>query len=458
MTRACLAGLLSTVFLWACGLPTKRAHDGATPADAELDAAFRRETHRGAVLGGLYNCNDLDVVPAGLPNATTLVSMVQGLVDVEVLQIWAGGEITVNSLSGPPENCTHVPVSVSVMDVNGDGRKDLVVLDLCRNWVALDDGAGGYSVQHLDDFASGMSSAIVSVSASSTDGTELLVAGTYTWARADALPSPLLDSGSLMNYLELPSSQSLRVPVSSPFLEVPGQEGRVDQLILQGQNVMAVSDLTRLDSGVSISQPRILPLGAVEPPYLEPFDGLDHLQLLRMAGCSDAALAIGVFRQNAGRPSRQLQLVTLSTAEYLTHEIETPFSISAFGLATAATGRTFVGMIGKDVQGDVFGLAEVLGCGNVKSIGSWPTTFDWRTPDAPAFLDLGPTVPKTDGIRLLGLMDIRGVRERLSFTNYDGYTVRTWSVFLDDIDSRVAVPVVQTTTIHEERKDLAYVD
>ena len=429
-----------------------RVNDGS-------DATFRRETHVGVVVGGLYNCNDLSVIPATRTDPIGLASMVQGFANVEVLRLQPAGGIEVKTVSGPPENCTHVPVSISVMDVNGDARKDIVVLDLWRAWVGLDDGDGGYLVRPLDDFVAGLPIAINSAKASGPDGTDFLITGAYAWARVDAFSQSLLDAGSLMNYLELPSYQCLNVPVSSPFLSLPGQNGGGDQLLLQGQAVIALSGLSASASGIATSQTHILALGAVEPPYLEPFDGLDHLQLARVAGCPDMALAIGVFRKAVKGVSRQLQLVTFSTDKYLTHEIATPFSVSTFGITAVADGRVFVGMVGKDAQGDVFGLAEMLGCGKVNSIGSWPTTFDWRTPDAPAFLDLGQTVPKTDGIRLLGQTDtVGGHGERLIFTNYDGYIMRTWSIFLDAFDAGNIMPTLQTTTIHEERKDLAYVN
>jgi hypothetical protein len=89
----------------------------------------------------------------------------------------------------------------------------------------------------------------------------------------------------------------------------------------------------------------------------------------------------------------------------------------------------------------------------------WRTSFDWRTPDAPAFLEAGPRVVKTDGIRLLGRTRPRGSgssEEDYTFTNYDGFVVRTWRFASEAIRAGNAIPALEETRIHEERTDLAF--
>jgi len=258
--------------------------------------------------------------------------------------------------------------------------------------------------------------------------------------------------------LEMPQALSLATPVFSPFVVVPGAGTRSDQLLLQGRAVLAISPVSTDFADGATSTNNILTLGAVESPYVEPFDGLDHLQILKSDGCPDVALAVGAFRSSVNGVSRQLQLITFGEDYYLTHEIATSFSVTTFGLAAVADGRVFIGMVGKDSHGDVFGLIQVASCGMVSIIGTWPTTFDWRTPDAPALLDLGPSVPKTDGVKLLGrtekTSDVSG--ERMTFTNYDGYILRTWAVSLETVDAGQAIPSLEAVMIHEDRKDLAY--
>jgi hypothetical protein len=474
--------VLAPVLLIACG-SGKLAHLDAAAADTDRsevsatqleaspspseastllsEAGERRETHLGLSIGGLYACNDLLVAPESGSTPSTnrsLVSVVQGLTSIEILRSRPEGGYDVSTLFGPTETCTHMPASIAILDVNGDMKKDIVVIDPCRDWVALNSGDGGYLVQPLDAFFGRLPTATNAASATGYGSSDVLVTGEYFWSRGDLPSSSSPDAGSLAAYLEMPQSLWLATPVFSPFFVIPGRNGSSDRLVLQGRAAFAFIAVAPGEAEQNSSAATILPLVAVEPPYLAPFDGFDHLQLLRMDGCPDIALAVGAFRAAVSGVPRQLQMITFSDNGYYTNELLTSFDVTTFGMTTSVDGSVIVGILGKDAQGPVFGLAQVSSCGVWTNVGEWPTSFDWRTPDAPAFLDLGPTVPKTNGIRLLGQTEMAtdSLTEQITFTNYDGFVVHKWSFLLEAIQAGRATPTLETTIIHEQRTDLAY--
>lgn len=424
------------------------------------DEGWAGETHRGASTVGIYNCNDLEPISTSAPPTTSqpLVSVVLGLTNIEVLRARLTGGYDAVMLVGPSEPCTHTPLAVAVMDVNEDSREDIVVMDICRNWVALDDGSGGYSVERLDDFIPGVPSAIAATKARTQGGETVLVSSGFNWTRVDSPVSSLAAPSTFT--MQVPGSIWIQVLVSRPVLILPGKNGDQDEVLEQAIAQFGAFPVTFGNSGHSAPAVKAISLEAVGAPYLRPFDGLDHLQLARIDGCLDMALAIGAFRPDVHGVPRQMQLISLlADGQYSIQELSTSFSVSTFGLTKTADGEILAGMIGSNTTGTVFALAKLLACGNWRMLGSWPTTFDWRTPDAPAFLDLGPRVTKTDGIRLLGLTEPdsdAGAVKRYSYVNYDGYVVHTWSTSSEAISTGTIIPDMEATRIHESRTDLAF--
>jgi hypothetical protein len=269
----------------------------------------------------------------------------------------------------------------------------------------------------------------------------------------------LLDSSSgLQQFVVPPDERWIHTDVFCPLLSVPSTNDHRDLLLFQGYGAFFRYGSTQ-DGGTPTewSLVETVTLSAPQPPYLTPFDGLDHLQYLSLSGCMDSLLGVGMINPSAGNYPRRLQHVTFDTDhQYQQAELSTAFTVATFGVISTPDGGSLVGVLGEDTQGAaLFSAMKASSCEDLGTVMSWPIEFEWRTPEAPAFGDFGPRVPKNDGIKLLGLPTSTVGSETYVFINYDGYDVRSWTVALN-LQGQPSAVAVSRRTLHETRDDLSF--
>jgi len=222
-----------------------------------------------------------------------------------------------------------------------------------------------------------------------------------------------------------------------------------NDILFQSQGRMLVLSIERTDGGVDVTQPAILGQ-VVQLPYLVPFDGFDHLSTALSERCPALALGVGLFPQYAGKVPRKLQLVTFDADRYTPVDIATGYDdVTTFAvILPEPQGHALVGIVGTTGSQTMFGLWEMIDCGQLVKVSERPIEFDWRTPPAPQFGD-PPIVPKTNGVKLVAAQ----VGEEFWFAHYDGWDVRllranrtmtAWSL------------VEEKYNVHQDRQDLSF--
>jgi len=447
------------VVLWqigSLGCGSAAAHTSIRGTDASPDGAT---VANGAGIF-TYIRNDLQPVQrpkVGTDSSLPLVSMVVGLTGVEIIHRQPDGTFTATPVVAPPTaQCVHAPVGLAVMDVDIDGRDDIVVLDLCENWVALDDGLGGYTATRPDKYFANLSVGDSALVIDDTQNGAVLVEsnnqGFECFRSGGGVATP--PQGPIVDLLSV--MQTANTSVFATALYAPSSDGGGNKLLLQGYGSFAEFHADSSAPNFALSLEQVRNQRSFEEPYLSPFWGLDHLQLMPLSGCPDMALAVGKVPPKMGPIPLKLQVISFPTGpEFTVREVKTSFEVTTMGLVSMRNGHMLIGVLGFDASGAVFSLVEVTACDQWQILGSWPTEFDWRTPDAPAFGSFGPRVPKSNGIRLLGMAAPDGITDKYMFTNYDGFDLRIWEVTLGEGQ---APPVVtaKRVRLHATRMDISF--
>jgi hypothetical protein len=245
---------------------------------------------------------------------------------------------------------------------------------------------------------------------------------------------------------------SVHVQVMNPMVIVPGAAS--SDVVVQGAaRLFSISLPDLLSSGTSVNAFATLQPGLVEAPYLVPFDGFDHLASVPSAGCPPSMLGIGVFVPQAGSIPRYLQYITVSERQFTTRQIDGRMDVTSFVAVPQDTSTWLVGAVGKIGAQDMFGVYQLSACGDVATLAMEPTEFSWRAVDAPGFGENGPAVPKTNGVRLVGMLDGSGGAR---FFHYDGYQLRQWTYSKATGNASLATIQSANTLIHAVRTDLAF--
>jgi hypothetical protein len=441
---------------WSCG---------SRGAAGSPDGAADRASDTGATIPGagtsIYLRNSLSLLPAQAPGAeTVMVASVLGLTTVEQLSVGPSGAVQATPVDAPgsASSVGHIPISLRVVDVNGDATSDVLVMDTAMgNWVALGQPAGAWrsvpAVDLLGQLPAFESFAVFDVPAARqafaglVPGLELTLGskGKTDGQWGTAFDRPLPDFSAL-------------VPVVGPFLIAGSLDMQADgvTMLLQGRTrLFAISAPALLRADGAISDFSTLKARAVQAPYVVPFDAFDHFAPLTVNGCPAAALGIGVFSQAGGQIPRQLQVLSLTAVDFDVREQATPFDVVTFDVVPSID-RSFavVGVIGRSGGQHLFAVYRTTGCGSLEEVAEVATDFDWRAPEAPAFGENGPYVPKTDGVTLAGAADDTG--RLYSFWHYDGYDMRQWVFSADAADASAGHIQASKARVHDTRTDLAF--
>jgi len=413
---------------------------GDSPGDTQADVS---EKGAGTTL---YVRSQLESMPSA--SGWRFAALTVGLSSIEVFDQTASGETSVQKVVGPPVSgdCSaHVPIALTVEDVDADGAADIVVLDTCGNWVALGDGTAFQTValeQVLPEFPVFESIGTVVFD----DGLHMLFGG------SDRIAAFVARGPEQAQFIEpvvfgLPWPSLLTRVVPTFFVTRGLLEAEVEPAVVyQGGASLYVYQRT----GEELELVRTLTQSALEAPYVLPFDGFDHIAPVELPGCPPAALGVGVFASDVQGVPRGLQWLALSAKGYAPHEVVT--SASALSIRLVLDGDyAIVGVLTGDESGHGFAAYRIQDCSAIELMADIPIQFSWHAPDAPAFGD-GEYVPKTNGVRFLGVAD-PGKTDTYHFMLYDGYTLGTLTV---DGGSQPWQITEKEVPIHDTRSDLAF--
>jgi hypothetical protein len=451
----------------ACGLAVgfscHSAGHGSSPRDGSaVEDSQDTGIVRVAMVSGIYRINDLvRLEPSALaPNTTTLASTVVGLSSIEKVVRSDQGDYQVATITPPAvAGCKPFPMSIARFDAANHGRRDVLVADDCADWMALDDGAGGFTVERADSlFTAPLPIEVILVIDTANSGRVVASADNQ---EVLVLFNQMVEPGKSTPWTFVVGSSGREVlpsPVTNIVVGWGLQDGNPTGCLVQTfGELFACPDFSTASAGSPAVPSGSWTLSAPELPYVQAFDAFDHLQALALPGCQDSLLGIGVFSTLAGTVPRKLQHVTLDQGgQFSQTEIATPFSVTTFGVIAETDGSALVGMLGEDSEGTVFGLAEVRACNTWTLLGTWQADGNWRTPEAPQFLAAGPRVPMTPGIALTGFTAPVDGADGYVFVNYDGYTIRAWEFTASSMGSSSLQPQIIVWSAHDTRTDLVF--
>ena len=329
-----------------------------------------------------------------------------GLSTVEVLTENEQGGFDPTALQAPPvasdAQAPVVPLVLASVDVDLDGRDDLLVSTSVGHWfwprgadgtygagatselTSALDGSAGSATECLE--LAGPSVALTLVS-DCDSGLDFYTVGSQTigWEPPvlDQLPPWRLHDPSLV------SNRTLTLPAVGNNSAFVAYQSSVDLRLIR-YNWAADGALSA--AGAMTQTP-------LTPPYLQPFDGFDHLQSLNIDGCPVSAVGVGVFNVDVKGAPRQIEQIQMTgTTTYMTQEIPTAFDVTTLTVVAGSDGDAVVAAVG---QGN-FAAYRVTACNQWMQIAAGSTDFDWRAPPAPSFGADGPDVPKTNGVQILG--------------------------------------------------------
>lgn len=378
-----------------------------------------------------------------------LAAAVVGLSNVEVLEVTPDGSVT-SELVAPPASsnaCPGAPIQVAVADVDADGLDDVLVMDTCGNWVALADGDGHYTAVPFDALLSPVPTWESFEHLDFADGTELLFGGD-TWSGAWlGRGSPGVEFGGSEGFALPPPFLGAKVTHTFVALGAEADRGLDPPLLYQGG-----AALHRLErNGLNLTLGATLVPEVIHPPYVRPFDAFDHLQKLELDACPPAALGVGIFTADVHGIPRALELVLPAATTFDTRELTTAGEIVTF--AVVSEGDTaVVGAIERSDAAYSFAAYRVTGCDQFELLAEAPVEFDWHAPAAPSFT--GGVLPKTDGVKLLGVAAGDGA-EPYRFYEYDGYDLRIFELSRSEPQGPFAISP-RNVAVHATRDDLAY--
>jgi hypothetical protein len=416
--------------------------------------------HTTQVQGGvaIYGNGDVRVLDASA-EGSRFASLVLGLQQLEIIQASAHGATIVPvplPVFGPQAQCRErAPLAMATGDLTADGLTDVLVMDPCENWVALDANTS---------FQPGVWGDVL------PDAPTYHYVDVYDWPDPSGMVLVMGSQRGLVLRFRV-EGQSTWSPPISISLSPPYASTRTTRLFIpidgaldDGRRSVAVQQQGRL-SLVSIREEAGAVTGVIEReldqvvelPNLQPFAAYDHLTPLRISGCPPRALGVSTFDVTAGKVPRELQLLQFDdnsgVAEtFRATVIKTGLDVTTFSVAPSPDGETqHVGIIGMRNNNDWFALWEVTDCSSLRLVAELEIDFDFKTPPAPAFRGSG-VVEKTLGSRLFSH---RESSSTLLFGHYDGYDLRTihaaatvdgWALTFDK------------QSVHVNRTDLSYAD
>lgn len=375
------------------------------------------------------------------------VTSTAGLSTVEVIHGIDGGFEAVPIQSPPPEDhtCkTRMPVAVAVADLNADSVDDVLVFDPCGNWIALGSPAGDFEPMPWTallpavpsyPFLSTLQTSMQSFVFAGLDSQLTQIAGTGgNWGTptSQSLPSPYLGD----RVTDLWTVQEANLPTDGRRLLVQSDQELLAFAILGAAGIDGAQVTTFTQT--------------IQPGYLIPFDGFDHLSSVSLPGCAPTALGVGVVPAAAGSFPRTLQRLTFQLGTFGTQEIPT-------GLESVTT----IAVAQRESQGDALvialglkgGLDELvlwsMDCQGMTELLQMPIEFSWRAPPAPQFGQAA--LAKTDGVKLVSMTS----GNEIDFAHYDGYDVRVFRAIEGAEGWRASE---DKYSLHGSRDDLAYAD
>jgi hypothetical protein len=414
----------------------------------------------------IYRRNSLVFVSDPGVAPVRIAAQVFGLSTVEVLTENKQGGFDPTALQAPPAvtsgaQAPVVPLTLTNVDVDLDGRADLLVSTSLGHWFwprGADGTYGAGATSELTSALDGLDASLGGVSeclevrGAPTAPTLVLFCGGgdfYTTAsEMTGWDPPILD--------QLPPWRlHNQISALNRTITLPADGTDPTTLVYEsGVDLRLIRYSWAADGGLSaVGAMTQTPL---TPPYLRPFDGFDHIQSLNLAGCPASAVGVGVFSGVKGAPRQIEQIELTGTTTYVTQEIATAFDITTLAVVPAGDGEAVVAALG---QND-FAAYRINSCNQWMPIAGGSTDFDWRAPPAPSFGADGPDVPKTNGVQILGSWSAEtadaGELDEFRFFHYDGYDLRTWQIDLVNHQNIAGGFSFGRIPIHEDRSDVTF--
>lgn len=401
------------------------------------------------------------------PGATPvrIAAQVFGLSTVEVLTENLQGGFDPTALEPPPTVTSNaqapvVPLVLASVDVDLDGRDDLLVSTSVGHWFWPRGADGTYGAGATSE----LTSALDGSAGSATECLELAGPSAAPTLVSDCDPGldfytvgsqtigwepPVLDQLPPWRLHDpiLVSNRTLTLPAVGNDSVVVAYQSSVDLRLIR---YTSAADGALSAAGAMTQTP-------LTPPYLQPFDGFDHLQSLNIEGCPVSAVGVGVFNVDVKGAPRQIEQIQMTgTTTYVTQEIPTAFDVTTLTVVSGSDSEAVVAAVG---QGN-FTAYRVTACNQWMQIAAGNTDFDWRAPPAPSFGADGPDVPKTNGVQILGTrwteVGNAGALEHFRFFHYDGYDVRIWQVDLVNQQNIAGDFSFRRIPIHTDRSDSTF--
>lgn len=371
-------------------------------------------------------------------------AIVPGLRSVEILRRSGDTEIQTEVLAPPQEIDGSVdppyPVAMTVADVSGDGVKDVLVFDpaLGREpWLALGRLGGSFQGVRWTEYLPrlGVWHQLTSTILDSSGRQGIVVADrspNKVIVVGEAVPTWTIvaDSRAMGDFLPYFLARPAVVFSSEGWLAFQAVNERIVRIALTGAETGSTSELRQVD-----------------PQYLIPFMGFDHLTPVEMPGCGAVALGVGLLPPQAGPIPRSLQIVHFGETTFTAKEIPTNVNVTTLAAVRRSRGGYLVAVIGGQNGGNVMLVGLLDECGNrFDTLGFGAIEFSWRAIGPPP----GHTEPlnKYDGI----ILPAREIEGGLELLHYDGFDVR----ILTAIAADAWVPRVRKIKVHEKRTDTSW--
>jgi hypothetical protein len=439
--------------------------DGAQPGDGPARQDGGRTTSGGGT--SFYRRNSMVLVSDPGAALVRIAAQVFGLSTVEILTEHEDGSFDPAALSPPAgvasgAQAPIVPLALASVDVDLDGTNELLVASSLGYWFWSRGADGVYFTGATD----ALTSALTNLDGALGGVSECLETGgppTLPTVAVFCDGGDFYTAGDRSTEWEAPVQNHLPswrfhnlILASNRTLTLPAAENEPASLVYQSSvDLRLVRYAWSADGGLA-------PLGAMTqtpltPPYVQPFDGFDHLASLNIAGCPPSAVGVGIFNSAVRGAPRQLQQLRVTGATtYVTEEIPTTFDVTTVVVVTAGDSDAVVAAIGPSN----FVAYRVTSCDQWTVIAAGQTDFDWRAPPAPSFGASGPTVPKTNGVQVLGTrstdVGAAGDLEHLRFFHYDGYDLRVWEVDIVSAQAGGGTLSFRKIPIHMDRDDITF--